>query len=85
MLTRLRSFLAVALSMLALARGVPLQAQDAAPEPAACDPSAIQWFLPGDFAKARATAERTGRLLAIKGISFGVDEVGARCATKGRW
>lgn len=51
----------------------------------ACDPSSIPWFLPGDFESARAKAEASGRLLLIKGISFGVDDLGARCATKGKW
>lgn len=50
-----------------------------------CDPSAIQWFVPGQFEKALARAKEEKRLLVIKGISFGVDDAGAKCATKGKW
>ncbi|MBI3408400.1 MAG: hypothetical protein HY040_08590 [Planctomycetes bacterium] len=47
--------------------------------------SAIRWFLPGQFEEARAHAEKTKRILMVKGISFGIDAVGAKCATKGNW
>ncbi len=61
-------------------------AQQNAPDSrASCDPSAIRWALPGEFAVARERAVAEGRLLVVKGISFGVDAIGARCATKGRW
>jgi hypothetical protein len=50
-----------------------------------CDPSAIRWFIPGQFKEALARAKAEKRLLVIKGISFGVDDVGAKCATKGKW
>lgn len=50
-----------------------------------CDPSAIRWFLPGQFEQAQRRAKEGKRLLIIKGISFGVDEAGAKCATKGKW
>ena len=50
-----------------------------------CDPSAIAWFIPGQFQDARDRARKEKRLLIIKGISFGVDAAGARCATKGKW
>jgi hypothetical protein len=49
------------------------------------DRTAIRWHGPGEFAAARERAEHEKRLLLIKGISFGVDELGASCATKGRW
>lgn len=49
------------------------------------DTHAIQWFTPGRFAAARARAEEEQRFLMIKGIAFGVDEEGAKCATKGCW
>jgi hypothetical protein len=53
---------------------------------AACqDTTAIDWFAPGSFDAARKKAEAEHRLLMIKGISFGVDEAGAACATKGCW
>ena len=61
------------------------QLSDASPQIGCSDPSAIEWFLPHEFdaALARARAER--RLLVIKGISFGVNEAGAKSATMGTW
>ncbi len=50
-----------------------------------CDRSAIRWFIPGQFQDARERARKEKRLLIIKGISFGVDNAGAKCATKGKW
>ena len=50
-----------------------------------CDSSAIDWTLPGQFEQAWAKAKEQERLIIIKGISFGVDEAGAKCATKGSW
>ncbi len=50
-----------------------------------CDPSAIRWFVPGEFKAAQERARAEKRLLIIKGISFGVDDAGAKCATKGKW
>ncbi len=62
------------------------QKPDAAPDTdLGCDPSAITWFIPGQFQDARERARSEKRLLIIKGISFGVDAAGARCATKGKW
>jgi len=49
------------------------------------DRTAIQWVLPGDFPQALARAQKEQRILVIKGISFGVDDAGAKCATKGVW
>jgi len=60
-----------------------LAGQEAASPP--CDRNAIQWVLPGDFPAALARANQEQRILVIKGISFGVDTEGARCATKGVW
>ena len=51
----------------------------------ACDRTAIAWVLPGDFEQALARAQKEQRILVIKGISFGVDDDGAKCATKGVW
>ncbi|HEX6813514.1 MAG TPA: hypothetical protein VF384_17980 [Planctomycetota bacterium] len=51
----------------------------------ACDRTAIEWVLPGDFEQALARAQKEQRILVIKGISFGVDDEGAKCATKGVW
>ena len=60
----------------------PLAAQEPA---AACDRSAITWTLPGEFPQALARAKAEQRMLVVKGISFGVDVAGAKCATKGVW
>lgn len=49
------------------------------------DDSNIRWHLPGSFEAARRRAVDENRLLVIKGISFGVDSIGATCATKGTW
>ncbi len=57
-----------------------------AADPAACtDRSAIRWHVPGEFESARKEAEKEKRLLLVKGIAFGVDEAGAKDATKGCW
>jgi hypothetical protein len=53
--------------------------------PLGCDRSAIHWTLPGDFPAALARAKAEQRILVVKGISFGVDAEGAKCATKGVW
>jgi hypothetical protein len=52
---------------------------------ATCDRSAIEWVLPGDFPRALERAKAEQRILVVKGISFGVDVAGAKCATKGVW
>ena len=49
------------------------------------DKTAVSWYFPGDFEAARKAAEQQNRILMIKGIAFGVDEAGAKCATKGCW
>ena len=61
------------------------EAVDARAGTAASNTLAIHWHLPGKFEAARERARRENRLLLIKGISFGIDEAGAKCATKGRW
>ena len=45
----------------------------------------IDWFSPGEFAKARKKAAATGRLILVKGISFGIDARGAADARCGSW
>jgi hypothetical protein len=62
--------------------GALLTAQDA---PLGCDRTAIHWVLPGEFPAAMARAKAEQRILVIKGISFGIDEAGAKCATAGVW
>lgn len=54
--------------------------------PSACaDTNNIQWHTPDRFAEARAAAGKQKRIMMIKGIAFGIDAVGAKCATKGCW
>ena len=57
----------------------------AASGPAARAQAAIRWFLPARFDEALAAARAQKRILVIKGVSFGIDEAGARCATAGLW
>jgi hypothetical protein len=49
------------------------------------DECSIRWHFPHQFEEARARAKAENRILLIKGVSFGIDEEGATCATKGRW
>ena len=62
---------------------IPALAQQA-PE-AACDSTNIEWVLPGEFETARRRAAGEKRILLVKGVSFGIDALGAKCATKGKW
>jgi len=77
----------IPISLAAVAAGLLAgPAAAAGPAPKACqDPAAIHWHFPGDFESARAAAAKADRILLVKGIAFGVDEEGARCATKGCW
>ena len=47
--------------------------------------AAIEWHLPHQFGEAREASKTKNRILLIKGVSFGIDEAGAQCATKGKW
>ncbi len=49
------------------------------------DECSIRWHFPQQFEEARARAKAEKRILVIKGVSFGIDEEGAACATKGKW
>ena len=49
------------------------------------DRARIAWVLPGDFELAFARARCENRILLIKTVSFGIDDLGASDATKGRW
>ena len=49
------------------------------------DTEVVAFHLPGQFAAAVDRAMEEERLLLVKGVAFGVDEEGARCATKGKW
>ena len=70
----------------ALIAGLALTPQDSATTPhPASDTTNIEWFLPGNFEAAEKRAQESKRIILIKGISFGVDDAGAACATKGRW
>lgn len=62
-----------------------LSAPARAADPVCQDTNAIKWHLPGQFEQARKAAESQNRMLMIKGIAFGIDEAGAKCATKGCW
>ena len=50
-----------------------------------CDERAISWFFPHQVGEARERSRESGRILLVKGVSFGIDHAGAACATKGRW
>ena len=52
---------------------------------AVADECSIKWLFPHQFEEARARSRAENRILLIKGVSFGIDEEGACCATKGRW
>lgn len=67
------------------AAAAPLTAQGTEALSPSCNTTNIRWVLPGDFSTAVARAVAEQRMLLIKGISFGVDEAGATCATKGKW
>jgi hypothetical protein len=69
-------------TLLLAASASTLRAQD---DSISCDRTAIAWVLPGNFPQALARAQKDQRILLIKGISFGVDDAGAKCATKGVW
>jgi hypothetical protein len=69
------------LCTLALALAAPA-AQDPAPTH---DAAAIRWVLPDAFDEALRRAHVEERLVLVKGVSFGIDDAGARCATKGKW
>ncbi len=51
----------------------------------ASDSAAIEWILPGEFERARKRATDENKILLVKGVSFGIDELGARDATRGQW
>ncbi len=74
------------MSLTALACLAPLlpAIPQASPAPAA-DTAAIEWVLPADFDEALKRAKDENRLLLIKGVSFGIDQAGATCATAGTW
>ena len=46
---------------------------------------AIDWFVPGNFDNAHAKAKEQNRMLLVRALGFGLDELGASCATKGCW
>jgi len=49
------------------------------------DTEVINFVLPGDFQDVLKQAKERNRCFLIKGIAFGVDKLGAKCATKGLW
>lgn len=46
---------------------------------------AIDWYVPGSFDEAHAKAKEQNRMLLMRALGFGLDELGASCATKGCW
>ena len=64
-------------------------AKERAPDPLSParkrDQAAIEWKLPHQFDEAVREAKAKNRILLIKGVSFGIDEAGATCATDGMW
>ena len=62
-----------------------VQAADERPPAEQRAEAAIRWKLPHEFTDAVAAAKKQKRILIIKGVSFGIDEAGAKCATKGKW
>ena len=55
------------------------------PEKKVGDTRVVDFFLPNQFGKAKTASKERNRCLLIKGVAFGVDKVGAGCATKGHW
>ena len=52
---------------------------------ALADECSIRWHFPHQFEEARERSKTENRILIIKGVSFGIDTLGATCATKGKW
>ena len=76
---------ALAATLVALA-AAPAAAQSRVAQAPKCgDATNIDFIYPGQFARALAKAKQARRPLIIKGVAFGVDQVGATCATKGHW
>lgn len=86
-ISMLRSLLPVVIAGALCAQAASGFFQDdaASSRPRIVDDAAIRWFRPGQFEDAVAAAKGSGRLLLLKGISFGIDTAGADCATKGTW
>ncbi len=77
--------LAIVLSSIIILQSLAIPGRGQDRPPFGCDTSAIKWVLPGDFGKAVQRAKKENRLIVIKGVSFGIDVAGAKCATKGKW
>jgi hypothetical protein len=45
----------------------------------------INWVFPGHFEDAKTLSKEKNQIIIIKGLGFGLDQVGATCATKGDW
>lgn len=83
MLTALALLLCFVAPVTSLAQETePPKAKAAAPRG---DTTAVKFFIPGQFKEALKQAKETKRCLMIKAIAFGVDDEGAKCATKGHW
>lgn len=78
--------IAIAIAILCATAALSAQEPDDKPTRLQCfDPVAIQWVHPGEFETALKKASEQQRILLINGLGFGIDEEGARCATKGCW
>jgi hypothetical protein len=83
MLLAMASLLCVIAPLIAQAQETkPSTAKSATPKG---DTTAVKFFIPGQFKEALKQAKESKRCLLIKAIAFGVDEEGAKCATKGHW
>lgn len=84
-----RMLLALALLLCFVAPMISLAQETEPPKVKAATPrgdtTAVKFFIPGQFKEALKQAKESKRCLLIKAIAFGVDEEGAKCATKGHW
>lgn len=60
-------------------------AQDTVAEDFGFTSESIDWVIPGKFDEALASAKEQNRILLVRALGFGLDELGASCATKGCW
>ncbi|MDB4778025.1 hypothetical protein OAG68_01050 [bacterium] len=73
----------VLLASLFIATACP--AQETASNEFGFNSEAIDWVIPGEFKDALDRSRQQERILLVRGLGFGLDELGATCATKGCW
>ena len=49
------------------------------------DTRVVDFYLPHEFEQALKASKQQNRCLLIKGVAFGIDAAGEKCATKGHW